>query len=63
MQANPVFWMTDVYGPRLARSPSYRQATEWAKSKLEAFELENVALEVWGEFGAGWREPVHLGAR
>jgi carboxypeptidase Q len=56
-------YLTDVYGPRLAHSPSYNAAAEWAKSRLEGFGLENVHLEKWGEFGLGWENEytsVHM---
>ena|GEM_PF-7008342 len=39
-----VWHLTDVYGPRLANSPSYNQAAQWAKKKLEEFGAENVLL-------------------
>lgn len=39
-----VWHLTDVYGPRLANSPSYNQAAQWAKKKFEEFGAENVAL-------------------
>ena len=32
-------YLTDVYGPRLAHSPSYNAAAEWAKSRLETVVL------------------------
>jgi len=44
-QVMELLWhMTDVYGPRLANSPSYTQAAEWAKNKFEEFGAENVTL-------------------
>ena len=37
-QVMDIVWhLTDVYGPRLANSPSYDQATQWAKQKFEEF--------------------------
>ena len=48
-----VSWMTDVFGPRLARSPGYLAAAEWAKKKFEDYGLENVYLDEY-EFGVGW---------
>jgi carboxypeptidase Q len=39
-----VWFLTDVYGPRLANSPSYNQAVQWAKKKFEEFGAENVTL-------------------
>lgn len=56
-------YLSDVYGPRLAHSPSYNAAAEWAKNRLEEFGLENAHLEKWGEFGLGWENEytsVHM---
>ena len=47
-------YLSDVFGPRLAHSPSYDAAAEWAKERFEEFGLENVHFETWGEFGLGW---------
>ena len=38
-------WLTDVYGARLAGSPSYARAGEWAAAKMKEWGLQNVALE------------------
>ena len=48
------FQLTDVNGPRLAGSPGYNKAANWAKSELTKWGLTNAALEPWGEFGKGW---------
>lgn len=48
------FQLTDVNGPRLAGSPGYTKAANWAKSELTKWGLTNAALEPWGEFGRGW---------
>lgn len=48
------FQLTDVNGPRLAGSPGYTKAANWAKSELTKWGLANAALEPWGEFGKGW---------
>lgn len=54
-------YLTDVYGPRLAGSPSYRNAAQWARDKLEQWGLEEAKLESWGVFGRGWSyEKVSL---
>jgi hypothetical protein len=47
-------WLTDVYGPRLTNSPNYKKASEWAKTKLAEWGLQNAQLEAWGPFGRGW---------
>lgn len=46
-----VWHLTDVYGPRLANSPSYNQAAQWAKKKFEEFGAENVMLFPFAELG------------
>lgn len=48
------FQLTDVNGPRLAGSPGYTKAANWAKAELTKWGLENAVLEPWGEFGRGW---------
>lgn len=47
-------YLTDVYGPRLTGSPEYKQAAEWASTKLRQWGLQNVHFEKWGPFGKGW---------
>ncbi len=47
-------YLTDVYGPRLTGSPEYKQAAEWAASKMKQMGLENVHFDKWGPFGKGW---------
>jgi hypothetical protein len=47
--------LSDVLGPRLAGSPEYREAAEWARRELESYGLVNAALEPWGKRrGASW---------
>lgn len=47
-------YLTDVNGPRLTNSPGYIKAGEWAVKQLQAWGLQNVHLEPWGDFGPGW---------
>lgn len=47
-------YLSDVYGPRLAWSPEYKQAAEWAASKLKEWGLENVHFENISPVGKGW---------
>ncbi len=57
-----VSYMTDVFGHRLTKSPSYLAAVKWAKEKFEEYGLENVHLEPY-EFGVGWNleyTSVHM---
>ena len=58
-----VFYMTDVYGPRLTNSPGLDAAAEWVAQTARDWGLDNVALESWGPFGRGWstsRFSAHL---
>jgi carboxypeptidase Q len=47
-------YLTDVYGPRLTYSKEYKQAADWASSKLKEWGMENVHFEKWGPAGKGW---------
>ena len=47
-------YLCDVYGPRLAASPQFRQAGQWAVDKLKEYGLENANMESWGTLGRGW---------
>lgn len=58
-----VWYMTDVYGPRGGNSPSYNQATQWAKKKFEEWGSENVKLDPYAEIGMPWEctfNSVHM---
>jgi len=46
--------LVDTIGPRLAGSPEYKRAVDWAAGELRAWGLTNVAIESF-EFGRGWR--------
>ena len=48
------FYLTDVYGPRLAGSANYRKAAEWAVKQLKEWGLPDARTEQWGVFGRGW---------
>ncbi len=48
------FYLTDVYGPRLAGSPGYQAAGDWVVKRLKDYGLTNVHQEPWGPFGRGW---------
>jgi len=47
-------YLTDVYGPRLAASPEFREAADWTVKRLQGYGVENVHLEKWGPFGRSW---------
>jgi hypothetical protein len=46
--------LTDVYGPRLTGSPSYKAAADWAVKQLTDWGLENAHLEPWDFGHPGW---------
>lgn len=50
-----IFYLSDVYGPRLTNSPGHRAAADWVVKRLEGYGLQNVRLEKWGPFGQSWK--------
>ncbi len=46
-------WLTDVFGPRNAKSPGYIAAANWVKKRLEEYGLSNARLDPY-EFGVGY---------
>ncbi|HEX8038899.1 MAG TPA: M20/M25/M40 family metallo-hydrolase, partial [Chryseosolibacter sp.] len=47
--------LTDVNGPRLTNSPGFKRAAEYARTKLQSWEVENVHFDYWDQvFGRGW---------
>ena len=46
--------LSDLYGPRLAGTPAYREAAEWARDRLKTFGATTATLEPWGTRGRGW---------
>ncbi len=49
-----LFYLSDVYGPRLTGSPEFEQAADWAMSRLKEYGVTNVHAEKWGPFGRSW---------
>ena len=47
-------WLTDVHGPRLTGSPSFKAAADWTVTKLTEWGAANARIESWGTFGRGW---------
>jgi hypothetical protein len=45
--------LTDLNGNRLANSPGYAKAANYAKNKLTEWGVQNATLDPWGEFGKG----------
>jgi carboxypeptidase Q len=48
-----ISWLSDVYGPRLAGSPTIKQASQWAQKRFQEWGLANIHEEPW-MFGKGW---------
>ena len=46
--------LTNVIGPRLTASPGFREAVDWAASRLRSIGLADVHTESW-PFGRGWQ--------
>ena len=49
-----LYYLTDVYGPRLTASPEFEQAAKWAMERLRQYGVSNVHTERWGPFGRSW---------
>src|SRR3984957_13424568 len=49
-----LFWMSEVYGPRVTNSRNHKLAAEWAMKQMKEWGLQNVHLEKW-PFGDGWQ--------
>ena len=56
-----MFYLTDVYGPRLTASPNFKAAGDWAVKRLTSYGLVNVKDEKWGPFGRGWQCKYYEG--
>jgi hypothetical protein len=50
-----VLHLTDLNGNRLANSPGYARAANYAKQTLTEWGVQNATLDPWGEFGKGWQ--------
>ena len=57
-----LYYMSEVYGPRVNNSRNHRAAAEWAMQQMKAWGLQNVHLETWGPFGYGWQIKKYYGA-
>ena len=53
-------YLTDVYGPRLSGSPSYYEAAQWAKKRLESWGLENVRFDSYRDDLRGWELESYM---
>ena len=43
-----LFYISEVYGPRVNNSRNHRAAAEWAMQQMQKWGLQNVHLEKWG---------------
>ncbi|MGO4518365.1 M28 family peptidase [Terriglobus sp. 2YAB30_2] len=57
-----LYYISEVYGPRVNNSRNHRAAAEWAMQQMKAWGLKNVHLEAWGPFGYGWQIKKYYGA-
>src|SRR5580658_4869460 len=58
-----LFYISEVYGPRVTNSRNHRAAAEWAMQQMKTWGLQNVHLEKWGPFGDGWQINMYLRVR
>ena len=57
-----LYYLSEVYGPRVNNSRNHRAAADWAMKQMKAWGLQNVHLEAWGPFGYGWQIKKYYGA-
>jgi carboxypeptidase Q len=57
-----LYYISEVYGPRITNSRNHRAAAEWAMQQMKAWGMKNVHLEKWGPFGNGWQIKKFYGA-
>jgi carboxypeptidase Q len=50
-----LFYLSDVYGPRLTNSPGHKAAGDFIMKRLREYGLTNVKEEKWGPFGQSWK--------
>jgi len=50
-----LFWLTDVYGPRLTGSPGFTAAANWVVQQLKQYGIADTSVQTWGKFGRSWR--------
>lgn len=50
-----LFWLSDVYGPRLTGSPGFTAAANFAVKRLKEYGIDDAAVHPWGKFGRSWR--------
>ena len=57
-----LYYLSEVYGPRVNNSRNHHAAAEWAMQQMKEWGLQNVHLEKWGPFGDGWQIKKFYGA-
>ena len=55
-----VFYLTDVYGPRVSNSSNFFKAADWAVKQLKGWGVK-ADTEKWGPFGRGWEYTYFSG--
>jgi carboxypeptidase Q len=50
-----LFWISDVYGPRLTGSPGFTAAANWTVKRLKEYGIDDAATQPWAKFGRSWR--------
>ncbi len=48
-------YLADVYGPRVAGTPEYFAAAQWAAEQLKSWGIKNVTLDQIDSMRSGWR--------
>jgi len=48
-------YLSDIYGPRLAGTPEYYEAAQWAAEQLKKWGLKNVSLEKLDSLQRSWK--------
>ena len=56
-----LFYISEVYGPRVNNSRNHRAAAEWAMKQMKEWGMKNVHLETF-PFGNGWQIKKFYGA-
>ena len=56
-----LYYMSEVYGPRVTNSQNHRAAAEWAMEQMKEWGLKNVHVETF-PFGYGWQIKKFYGA-
>jgi len=58
---NTMYYLTDLYGPRLTGSPNHVAAANWAAREMKSWGFDNTALEPWDFGHPGWVNDRNTG--